>query len=58
MAKGSSKRVATVSRKTAETDIAISLGIDGTGVSKIADRVAFFDHMLTPFPSTPLRPHG
>ena len=32
MAKGSSKRVATVSRKTAETDIVISLGIDGTGV--------------------------
>ena len=38
MAKGTSKRVATVSRKTAETDISITLAIDGTGVSKIDDR--------------------
>jgi imidazoleglycerol phosphate dehydratase HisB len=36
MAKGTSQRVATVARKTAETDIAITLAIDGTGVSKIA----------------------
>ena len=49
MAKGTSKRVATVSRKTAETDITISLGVDGTGVSKIGTGVAFFDHMLTLF---------
>jgi imidazoleglycerol-phosphate dehydratase len=49
MAKGTSKRVASVSRKTAETDIAITLGIDGTGVSKIGTGVAFFDHMLTLF---------
>jgi imidazoleglycerol-phosphate dehydratase len=49
MAKGTSKRVATVSRKTAETDISITLGIDGTGKSKIATGVAFFDHMLTLF---------
>jgi imidazoleglycerol-phosphate dehydratase len=47
MAKGTSKRVATVSRKTAETDISITLAIDGTGVSKIGTGVAFFDHMLT-----------
>jgi imidazoleglycerol-phosphate dehydratase len=49
MAKGTSKRVATVSRKTAETDISITLGVDGTGVAKIATGVAFFDHMLTLF---------
>src|SRR5471030_665493 len=49
MAKGTSKRVASVSRKTAETDIAITLGIDGTGVSKIGTGVAFVDHMLTLF---------
>ena len=37
------------SRKTAETDIALSLEIDGTGVSKIDTGVPFFDHMLTLF---------
>jgi imidazoleglycerol-phosphate dehydratase len=49
MAKVTAKRVATVSRKTAETDISITLGVDGTGVSKIGTGVAFFDHMLTLF---------
>ena len=49
MAKGTSKRVATVSRKTAETDISIALAIDGTGLSKIGTGVGFFDHMLTLF---------
>ena len=49
MAKGTSKRVATVSRKTAETDISIVLAIDGTGDSKISTGVAFFDHMLSLF---------
>jgi imidazoleglycerol-phosphate dehydratase len=49
MAKGKSPRIATVSRTTAETDIALKLAIDGTGVSKIETGVAFFDHMLTLF---------
>src|SRR5580692_367100 len=49
MAKGSSKRVATVARKTAETNISITLSVDGTGVSKISTGVGFFDHMLTLF---------
>jgi imidazoleglycerol-phosphate dehydratase len=49
MAKGTTKRVATVSRKTAETDISIALAIDGTGASKISTGVGFFDHMLTLF---------
>jgi imidazoleglycerol-phosphate dehydratase len=49
MAKGTSKRVATVARKTAETDISITLAIDGTGAPKISTGVGFFDHMLTLF---------
>jgi imidazoleglycerol-phosphate dehydratase len=49
MAKGTKKRIATVSRKTAETNISITLGVDGTGVSKVTTGVAFFDHMLTLF---------
>ena len=49
MANGSSPRVASVSRKTAETDIVLSLTIDGRGSSKIDTGVPFFDHMLTLF---------
>jgi imidazoleglycerol-phosphate dehydratase len=48
MAKNS-KRVATVSRKTAETDIALTLAVDGSGTAKINTGVPFFDHMLTLF---------
>ena len=42
-------RTVTVSRKTAETDIELTLSVDGTGVSEIATGVPFFDHMLTLF---------
>ena len=42
-------RIAKITRKTAETDIALSLTIDGTGSSKIDTGVPFFDHMLTLF---------
>ena len=40
------KRFAEVSRKTRETDIFLSLDIDGTGVADIDTGVAFLDHML------------
>ncbi len=40
------ERTASISRKTNETDIAISLNLDGTGKSNINTGISFFDHML------------
>jgi imidazoleglycerol-phosphate dehydratase len=42
-------RKAVVKRKTRETDIELSLGLDGAGRSKIATGIGFLDHMLTSF---------
>lgn len=39
-------RTAEINRKTKETDITLSLNLDGTGKSDIATGVAFLDHML------------
>jgi imidazoleglycerol-phosphate dehydratase len=49
MAKGSSSRASSVTRKTAETDIVLDLAIDGRGAAQIDTGVPFFDHMLTLF---------
>lgn len=36
-------------RKTAETDITLSLNLDGTGIAKVNSGCGFLDHMLTLF---------
>ena len=40
---------AEITRKTGETDIKLSLKLDGTGVSKVNSGCGFLDHMLTLF---------
>ena len=42
-------RTAEVLRKTAETDISLTLNLDGKGQSNIATSCGFLDHMLTLF---------
>jgi imidazoleglycerol-phosphate dehydratase len=40
-------RTASVTRNTAETQITLALGLDGTGKADVETGVGFFDHMLT-----------
>jgi imidazoleglycerol-phosphate dehydratase len=43
------RRAASLRRKTRETDVRLSLAVDGRGRSKIATGIGFLDHMLTSF---------
>jgi len=44
---GQDTRRATMSRKTSETAISLSINLDGRGTSTIQTGIGFFDHMLT-----------
>ena len=43
------ERTATISRRTGETDITLTLTVDGTGTAEMATGIGFLDHMLTLF---------
>lgn len=45
----STPRTAEISRRTAETDITLSVTIDGQGRADVNTGIGFFDHMLTLF---------
>jgi len=42
-------RSATIDRKTSETEIHLSLNLEGSGESQVRTGIPFFDHMLTLF---------
>jgi imidazoleglycerol-phosphate dehydratase len=41
-----SQRVASVQRDTSETQIGVSVNLDGTGAARLSTGIGFFDHML------------
>jgi imidazoleglycerol-phosphate dehydratase len=41
------ERIVQITRVTSETDIALTLNLDGTGRAEIATGIGFLDHMLT-----------
>jgi imidazoleglycerol-phosphate dehydratase len=42
-------RTTSLTRKTSETDITLTLALDGTGRAEVATGIGFLDHMLTAF---------
>lgn len=47
MSARANRRRATVKRATAETQVRVELGLDGTGKGRIETTIPFLDHMLT-----------
>jgi imidazoleglycerol-phosphate dehydratase len=43
------RRIASVERKTRETDVRVEIDLDGTGEYQVSTGVPFFDHMLESF---------
>lgn len=41
-----SNRTATIERKTNETNVSVSVNLDGSGAAEISTGIGFFDHML------------
>jgi imidazoleglycerol-phosphate dehydratase len=46
---GVASRVASLARKTRETEIRVELGLDGSGQYEVSTGIPFFDHMLESF---------
>jgi len=46
---GNKQRKAVINRKTNETDISMTLNLDGSGKANITTGIGFFDHMLNSF---------
>ena len=43
------ERIATIERNTSETQITLTLNLDGTGKCEVENPIGFFNHMLTSF---------